>query len=61
MAYHTTRFTLQEAVYLGKFPTKEMAGRAHDLAALKINGPAAEVGKPPLEALRCCSWGAWSP
>ncbi|GAB4816539.1 hypothetical protein N2152v2_003585 [Parachlorella kessleri] len=36
----------QEAVYLGKFPTKEMAGRAHDLAALKLNGPAAETNYP---------------
>ena len=34
----------QEAVYLGKFPTQQQAGRAHDIAALKLHGTGAQVG-----------------
>lgn len=35
----------QEAVYLGKFPTQQQAGRAHDIAALKLHGTGAQVGR----------------
>lgn len=33
----------QEAIYLGKFPSREQAGRAHDIAALKLHGAAAST------------------
>lgn len=36
----------QEAIFLGKFPSKDQAGRAHDIAALKILGDGAETNFP---------------
>jgi hypothetical protein len=43
----------QEAIYLGKFPTQQQAGRAHDIAALKLHGPAAQVRLDCLRFLVC--------
>ena len=41
----------------GKFPTREAAARAADLAAVKVHGPDAQVGAPHTrrQAGCCCS------
>lgn len=36
----------QEAIQLGKFPTRDQAARAHDLAALALHGAAAPTNAP---------------
>lgn len=36
----------KEAIFLGKFPSRDQAGRAHDLAALKILGDDAPINFP---------------
>lgn len=36
----------REAIFLGKFPTRDQAGRAHDIAALKLHGDAAVTNFP---------------
>jgi hypothetical protein len=36
----------REAIFLGKFPTRDQAGRAHDIAALKLHGEAAVTNFP---------------
>jgi hypothetical protein len=36
----------QQCIYLGKFPTREQAGRAHDIAALKLYGNSANTNFP---------------
>uniref|UniRef100_A0A1D2AGZ2 AP2/ERF domain-containing protein n=1 Tax=Auxenochlorella protothecoides TaxID=3075 RepID=A0A1D2AGZ2_AUXPR len=37
----------QEAVWLGRYPTVESAARAHDIAAIKLHGPAAATNYEP--------------
>lgn len=39
--------TQQEAVWLGRYPTAESAARAHDIAAIKLHGPAAATNYEP--------------
>jgi len=36
----------QEAIFLGKFPSRDQAGRAHDIAALKLLGEDADTNFP---------------
>jgi|SRR5690349_5285139 hypothetical protein len=58
----------QDAVWLGKFPTREAAGRAVDLAAIKLQGLGAQVRQRPRcwwaanqqehsFLFQCCVWG----